>query len=116
MATAQEPVFHYEVEESAPDATGWKTTKIHCHGRLVNQSAGELKELVKPMIAKGGRIVIDFADLNYMDSSGLGALVGLKVSALHQGLCRLELENLSQRLKDLLSMANLMQLFSSQPS
>jgi hypothetical protein len=39
--------------------------------------------------------------------------VGLKVSALNQGLCKLELENLSPRIKDLVSMANLMQLFSS---
>jgi anti-sigma B factor antagonist len=112
MAIAQEPAFHCEVEESA-DATGWKTTRIRCHGKLVSQSTAELKELVKPLIARGGRIVIDLADLNYMDSSGLGALVGLKVSALNQGLCKLELENLSPRIKDLVSMANLMQLFSS---
>ena len=79
----------------------------------MNQSTTQVKELVKPLIARGGRIVIDLADLNYMDSSGLGALVGLKVSALHQGLCKLELENLTPRIKDLLSMANLTQLFSS---
>jgi anti-sigma B factor antagonist len=112
MAIAQEPAFHYEVEESA-DATGWTTTRIKCHGRLVSQSATQVKELVKPLIARGGRIVIDLADLNYIDSSGLGALVGLKVSALHQGLCKLELENLTPRIKDLLTMTNLMQLFSS---
>jgi len=110
MATAQDAGFHYEVEESE-DQTGWKTTTIHCHGKLVNQTAGQLKELVKPLIPKGGRIVLDFADLEYLDSSGLGALVGLKVSALHQGLVKLELENLSPRIKDLLSMTNLLQLF-----
>jgi anti-anti-sigma factor len=112
MATAQDSAFHYEIEESQ-DQTGWKTTTIHCHGKLVNQTAGQLKELVKPLIPKGGRIVLDFADLEYLDSSGLGALVGLKVSALHQGLVKLELANLSPRLKDLLSMTNLMQLFAS---
>jgi|ERR1700728_4776750 anti-anti-sigma factor len=109
MATAQDASFHYEVEESQ-DARGWKTTTIHCHGRLVNQTAGQVKELVKPLIANGGRIVLDFGDLEYLDSSGLGALVGLKVSALHQGLCKLELENLSPRLKDLLKTTNLTQL------
>ena len=112
MATAQDASFHYEVEESQ-DATGWKTTTIHCHGRLVNQTAGQVKELVKPLIANGGRIVLDFGDLEFLDSSGLGALVGLKVSALHQGLCKLELENLSPRLKDLLKMTNLTQLLGS---
>jgi anti-anti-sigma factor len=112
MATAQDAGFRYELEEST-DARGWKTTTIHCHGRLVNQTAGQLKELVKPLIPQGGRIVLDFADLEYVDSSGLGALVGLKVSALHQGLVKLELANLSPRLKDLLKLTNLTQIFGS---
>jgi anti-anti-sigma factor len=112
MATAQDASFHYEVEEST-DKTGWKTTTIHCHGKLVNQTAGQLKELVKPLLPGGGRIVLDFAELEYLDSSGLGALVGLKVSALHQGLVKLELVNLSARIKDLLKMTNLTQLFGS---
>jgi anti-anti-sigma factor len=112
MAVARNAEFRYEIEESA-DSKGWKTTTIHCHGRLVNQTAGQLKDLVKPMIPKGGRILLDFADLEYLDSSGLGALVGLKVSALHQGLVKLELENLSPRIKDLLKMTNLLGMFSS---
>jgi len=112
MAIAQDASFHYEVEESQ-DHTGWKTTTIHCHGKLVNQTAGQVKELVKPLIANGGRIVLDFADLDYLDSSGLGSLVGLKISAAHQGLCKLELQNLSPRIKDLLKITNLTQLFSS---
>jgi|SRR5580698_975155 anti-anti-sigma factor len=112
MAIAQDASFHYEVEESQ-DHTGWKTTTIHCHGKLVNQTAGQVKDLVKPLIANGGRIVLDFADLDYLDSSGLGSLVGLKISAVHQGLCKLELQNLSPRIKDLLKITNLTQLFSS---
>lgn len=112
MALAQDGEFRYEVEESK-DSTGWKTTTIHCHGRLVNQTAGQIKELVKPLIPQGGRIVLDFADLEYLDSSGLGALAGLKISAVRQGMVKLELTNLSPRLKDLLTMTNLAQLFSS---
>jgi anti-anti-sigma factor len=111
MATPNELTFRCEVEETE-DATKWKTTTLRCHGRLVSENAREIKELVKPLIARGGRIVIDLADLEYLDSSGLGALVGLKVSAIHQGLCKLELENLSPRIRELLSMTNLMQLFA----
>ena len=108
-----EPAFHYELEKSRDEALGVDVTTIHCHGRLTNDNASQIKELVKPMIGKGGRIVIDLADLNYLDSSGLGALVGLKVSALNTGLCRLELDNLTPRVKELLSLANLTKLFSS---
>ncbi len=57
--------------------------------------------------------MLDFTDLEYLDSSGLGALVGLKVSAINRGLCVLELVNLTPRVKKLLSMTNLLQLFSS---
>jgi hypothetical protein len=35
------------------------------------------------------------------------------VSALHQGLVKLELENLSPRIKELLKMTNLLGMFSS---
>jgi len=56
--------------------------------------------------------VIDFADLTYLDSLGLGALVGLKVSAINKGLCKLELVNLSPRVRELLSLTNLTELFS----
>jgi anti-anti-sigma factor len=103
--------FSYEVEESE-DENKWHTTRIRCHGRLVSGNAAEIKDLVKPMIARGGRIIVDFANLEYLDSSGLGALVGLKVSAIHQGKCRLELDNLSPRIRELLSVTNLLQLFA----
>jgi anti-anti-sigma factor len=108
-----EPAFHYELEKSRDETLGQDVTTIHCHGRLTNDNSGQIKELVKPMIGKGGRIIIDLADLKYVDSSGLGALVGLKVSALNTGLCRLELANLTPRVKELLSLANLTKLFAS---
>jgi anti-anti-sigma factor len=101
-----------EVEKSQ-DQYGAKVTTIKCHGRLVTENARELTELVKPLIPLGGRIVIDPGDLNYLDSSGLGALAGLKVSAINQGFCILELVNVMPRVLELLRITNLKQLFSS---
>jgi anti-anti-sigma factor len=103
--------FHYEVEESQ-DETGYKTTTIKCHGKLTSDNTAEIRALVSPLIAAGGRTVLDFTDLDYLDSAGLGALVSLKVSAINRGLCKLELVNLTPRVKKLLSITNLMQLFS----
>jgi anti-sigma B factor antagonist len=111
MPTTPETSFHYEVE-SSKDANDWKVTTITCHGRLVSDTAEQLKVLVKPLITEGGRIVIDFADLKYLDSLGLGTLVGLKVSAVNKGFCKLELTNLSPRVRELLSLTNLTELFS----
>ena len=110
---APDDSFHYEVEKSESDQYGNKVTTIKCHGRLVAGNSGELSELVKPLIPPGGRIVIDLGDLNYLDSAGLGALVGLKVSAIRQGFCVVELVNMTPRVMDLLRITNLVQLFSS---
>lgn len=104
--------FHYEVEKS-DDQHGNKVTTVKCHGRLVSGNASALNDLVKPLIPLGGRIVIDLGDLNYLDSSGLGTLVGLKASAIKQGFCRVELENMTPRVLELLRITNLMQLFAS---
>lgn len=112
MATLPGADFHYDVEESE-DESKYITTTIHCHGRLISENTAQIKALVSPLIARGGRIVLDFTDLEYLDSSGLGALVGLKVSAINRGLCVLELVNLTPRVKKLLSITNLLQLFSS---
>ncbi len=112
MTTTPEAVFHYEVQKAADESIGPVTTII-CHGRVVNETSGQLKDVVKPLIPLGGRIVLDLTDVGYMDSSGLGALVGLKVSALREGYCKLELLNLSPRVKELLRLSNLTQLFSS---
>ncbi len=92
---------------------GVKKTTVLCHGRLVNQTAGTVKDIVKPMIPQGGIIVIDLADVTFLDSLGLGTLVGLKVSAINEGYCQLRLENLTPRLQELLSLTNLTKLFSS---
>src|ERR1700744_6197370 len=111
MATA-DTLFSYEVEKGPDESIGPVTTVI-CHGRIVSETSSQLKEAVKPLIPLGGRIVLDLTDVNYMDSSGLGTLVGLKVSALKEGYIKLELHNLSPRVKELLRLSNLTQLFSS---
>ena len=50
-------VFQCEIEKSG-DATTGRVATVICHGSLVNQTAPELKDAVKPLIEEGGRIVI----------------------------------------------------------
>src|SRR5262249_31361684 len=104
--------FQYQVEE-VNDPRGFVVTTIRCHRRLISENVDELRKLVQPLIQRGGRIALDFADLEYLGSSGLGAIVGLKGSAVKRGLCVLELINLTPRVKQLLTITNLLQLFSS---
>ena len=88
-------------------------TTIKCHGELVYRTADQIREMVRPLIAVGGRIVIDLSDVRHLDSSGLGALVGLKASALKQGQCNLEFANLTPPVQELLRITHLAQMFSS---
>ena len=68
---------------------------------------------MKPLIPQGGTIVIDLKDVTFLDSLGLGTLVGLKVSAINEGYCTLRLENLSPRIQELVKLTSLTKLFSS---
>lgn len=101
-----------EVEKTT-DATTGRVATVVCHGRLVAGTTDALKDTVKPLIAEGGNIIVDIGDVQFIDSMGLGALVGLKVSALAAGYCTLQYENLSKKLQDLVSMTHLTDLFKS---
>lgn len=105
--------FSCEVEKSPDDQHGNKVTTIKCHGKLTSENSNEIKDVVKPLLPLGGRIIIDLGNLTFLDSSGLGALVGLKVSAVRQGLVILEFTNMTPRVLDLLRISNLMQMLAS---
>ena len=105
--------FTYEVKKGPDDQHGNKVTTIKCHGRLTSENTAEIKDLVKPLLPLGGHIIIDLGDLTFLDSSGLGALVGLKVSAVKQGLVILEFANMTPRIMELLSISGLKQMFST---
>jgi anti-anti-sigma factor len=111
---ARDGSFHWELEKSEnKDQSGDQETTIKCHGELVSNTAGKIKELVSPLIPLGGRIVIDLGDVKHLDSAGLGALVGIKVSAIKQGHCVLELANMTPGVQELLRLTHLTEMFSS---
>jgi anti-sigma B factor antagonist len=106
--------FHCEVQELADrDESGKRVTTVKCHGRVVSGTSSELKNTVRPLIDSGGRIIIDLGDVGYLDSSGLGTLVGLKASAINKGLCKLEFRNMTPRVLELLRITKLTQIFFS---
>jgi anti-anti-sigma factor len=114
--------FHYSVsqsvegniQESQHDKNIQRkgVTTIACRGRLVRENAGEMKQAIEPLIRLGGRIVVDLSELNYLDSSGLGELMAVKVSAVKQGLGTMQFVNMTPRIRNLLRLTNLEQFFS----
>src|SRR5262249_25299290 len=111
-------VFTYEFEKEENDQYGNRVTRVKCHGKVTSETGCELREAVKPLLALGGRIVISLSDVNYVDSSGLGTLVGLKIPAMKQGFCTVEFVNLTSRILELLRVSNLTQILvpSQSPS
>jgi len=108
--------FTCRVEKAENDQYGNMVTTVKCHGKVSSQTAWELREAVKPLLALGGRIIINLGDVNYLDSSGLGMLVALKLTAIKQGYCILEFANMTPHILELLRISNLTQILSSSQS
>jgi anti-anti-sigma factor len=94
-------VHCYEVED---------TLVAECHGKLTFENTPALKDAVREKIPGHARIVIDLKEVPRIDSSGLGTVVGLYVSARTRG-CQLEIANASEQIRELFSMTNLLSLF-----
>jgi anti-sigma B factor antagonist len=69
-----------------------------------------LQSAVRDLIPGSKRVVLDLTDVSYMDSSGLGAIVGIYLSARRQQR-ELKLINLNQRLKELFRITNMGKIF-----
>lgn len=86
-------------------------TIVHGSGRITSDTVDSLKATVKPLFAEGNIVVLDLTNVSYMDSSGLGTIVGLLVSA-KAAKSHLKLINLNDRLKELFSLTRLGQVMA----
>lgn len=101
MEKAAPSAFNIEIKRSQ------KSAIVNCSGRLVLGLTDQLLDPVKLLIPECERIVLDFTDLARMDSTGLGTLVRLYVSARSAG-CALQLENVGPPIRKLLGITNLL--------
>jgi anti-anti-sigma factor len=83
---------------------------IRCTGHLTSEYTDDLHDEFMRVLPGARRIVLDLSDVRHMDSSGLGTLVRLYVSA-RSANCELQLVNLNQRIKELLGLTNLLSVF-----
>jgi anti-anti-sigma factor len=96
-------VHCYEAEE---------TLVAECHGKLTLENTPALKDALRDKIGVHKRILIDLKEVPMLDSSGLGSVVGLYVSARTRG-CTLQVTNASEQIRQLFSMSNLLSLFEA---
>jgi len=86
-------------------------------GRIVlGEESTALREKVKTLLGSGKKkIVLDMANVSYIDSSGLGALVASHTSARAQG-ATLKLCNLGTKFQEILQVTKLVTVFEVYPS
>jgi anti-anti-sigma factor len=89
-----------------------EATVVRCTGRLTAETSAQLKTEVKALLPNKRPLILDLSELGYMDSSGLGTLVGLYISA-KGAKCELQLLNLSPRIRELLSITNVLSVFET---
>ena len=99
---------------------GPEETIVHCRGKITAESAeafeNEIRGRVIPEsrgkgIAVTSRIILDLSNVTYVDSPGLGAILGVWTAGQRRG-CDVEIVNLSPRVERLVSLTKLDQVFS----
>jgi anti-sigma B factor antagonist len=105
MPEESEKILSFEIERDG------NTVVVKCHGRLVVGTSEELYQAVKPLLPQTKVVVIDLAELTYVDSMGLGTLVRLYASSRQDG-CEFKLLHLGKQLRNLLKLTNLLSVLS----
>ena len=93
--------------QTTPDAT-----VVRLSGNLTRDATQVFKERVKGLIPQTQRLVLDLSDVAYMDSSGLGAVVSVYVTAKKAG-GDLQLANLSKRVRELLGLTHVLSVLET---
>jgi anti-sigma B factor antagonist len=85
---------------------------VHGSGRITSTTSDLVQRTIRGLIPETKRIVLDLGEVNYVDSSGLGALVSVYLAA-NRAQCVLEMANLQPRIRDLFELSRLQAVFES---
>lgn len=78
----------------------------------LGENTGVLRDEVRSLLSQGAKkLVFNMADVGYVDSAGLGELVGAYTTAANQG-GSLKLLNLQGKMRDLMQVTKLYTVFS----
>jgi anti-sigma B factor antagonist len=84
---------------------------VDCAGRIVfGEESAYLRDEIKKLIVEKQNLVLNLSAVTYIDSGGLGTLVGLYITARNSG-SSIKLANLTQRVGDLLQVTKLVTIF-----
>lgn len=85
---------------------------LELSGRVVlGDESNQLRTKIKEVLGKGKtRVILDLANVSYIDSAGLGTLVAGYTSAQNQG-ASMKLANLTKKFREQLNITKLVTIF-----
>jgi anti-sigma B factor antagonist len=88
-----------------------EVTVVSCNGRITfGDEAMALRDNLKQVLASTRQVILNLSGVTYIDSGGLGTLVGVFSSARAAG-ADIKLTGLGQRLRDVLQITKLVTVF-----
>ena len=85
---------------------------LDCSGKItLGEGTMAVRNQVKDVLKAGGKkIILNLADVNYIDSSGIGELVSSYTTVTNQG-GQLKLLSLTKKIQELLTITKLLTVF-----
>lgn len=94
------PELTLRTEKNAHEAT------VYGSGKITLATASLLQQTIRGLIPEAKRILLDLTNVNYIDSSGIGTIVGLYLAA-SRVQCDLKVVNAQPRVSDLFEITKL---------
>jgi anti-sigma B factor antagonist len=107
---AANPVPRPDELQLESDTKGSETF-VRATGRITASTSATLQNTLRDLVSNNKRVVLDLTAVDYIDSSGLGALVAVYTHASRTH-CELEISNPKQRIRDLFSRSGLASVFA----
>ncbi len=87
---------------------------LDCSGKItLGEGTMAIRNTVREVLKNGGKkIVLNLAEVNYIDSSGIGELVSSYTTVTNQG-GHLKLLNLTKKIHELLAITKLLTVFQT---
>jgi anti-sigma B factor antagonist len=87
-------------------------TVVDVSGRItLGEGCSQLRELIRDQVSRGNKkVLLNLADVTYIDSSGIGELVSAYTAVSNQG-GQLKLLSLTKKVHDLLQITKLYTVF-----
>ena len=90
------------------------TLTLVCRGRINLENSIQFRTTVKTLSPHHKFVHADLSGVDWVDSAGLGSLLGTYISAKSDG-CDLKLINVHPHVKDLLNITHLNSVFEGKP-